>query len=442
MKKNIKNICKSLGKIPVGGLGAVLIVFSTSCSTDAVYLNPSSASEQQAINDPNGLIALCNGAQYRFTVGRASPGYTAPTASGLTTKELNVLNAGNAAEDALRQGAANVDANNAVTSQLWAQSNIVKANADLILANANKVQDPGLKSGIIAYASIFRAQALGTMAQFWQQITIQTGNNATFVGRDEALKQAIATLESAASALATAPSTGFTGRIAPGIDLANTVQALIARYAIMLGDNDKALAAAAKVDLTKKSSYSYDDASRNPLFETSFSNRNVCEPFVDFGLPASLKPTVGDKRTGFYYTPGSASVNTGRTSFYTANTASVPVYLPGEMLLIRAEAFARKGQLTDAVAELNKVLTKKTDSWGIGADLPAYSGTNTADAILTEIYKNRCIELFLSGLRLEDSRRFKRPGPGEAGSERSRNWYPYPNNERLNNSSTPADPAL
>jgi hypothetical protein len=106
--------------------------------------------------------------------------------------------------------------------------------------------------------------------------------------------------------------------------------------------------------------------------------------------------------------------------------------------LIKAECNARKNLLNDAVTELNKVLTKKAagDVWGIGADLPAYIGPNTSDGILIEIYKQRCIELFLTGMRLEDSRRFGRSNP----AERSRNFYPYPLTERDNNSNTPADP--
>ncbi len=99
-------------------------------------------------------------------------------------------------------------------------------------------------------------------------------------------------------------------------------------------------------------------------------------------------------------------------------------FLPsGEITLIKAEVLARKNDLTGAVTELNKVLTKtaSSDAFGVGANLPAYAGTLDQASILTEIYKNRCIELYMSGLRLEDSRRFNRPA-----TERNRNWYPYP----------------
>lgn len=416
-------------------------LLATSCNQE--FLNPSAASEQQVVNDVNGLIALANGLQYRLTIGRASPGYALPTAVGLTTKELKVLNAGNGDEAFLETGAGSVQNPNSVISNLWNQSHLVKANADNILNNVNIVQDAGTKSGLIAYASIFKALALGNLATGWEQAPLVVGTNAAFVPRADVLKAAITTLESAATALATPVSANFTSRIVPGIDLANTIQALIARYSLMLGDNDKALAAAAKVDLTKKSAFNFDDTSRNPMFDVVFSNRNVTEPTnTDFGLPASLKPDAADKRISFFFQTSSATNNLGRASFYTANNTALPVYLPGEIILIKAEANARKGNLDAAVTELNNVLTKTTDAWGIGAGLPVYAGEKSAAAILTEIYKQRSIELFLQGFRLEDSRRFGRPGPGTAGAERTRNWYPYPTTEKDNNTNTPNDPAI
>ena len=77
-----------------------------------------------------------------------------------------------------------------------------------------------------------------------------------------------------------------------------------------------------------------------------------------------------------------------------------------------------------------------------GTKLAVREGAVTQDAILLEILRNRNIELAFQGFRLPDSRRFGRPGPGTAGAERNRTFYPYPRTERENNSSTPADPAI
>ena len=413
------------------------IVTFTSCEQKE-YLNPSAVSEEQVINDVYGLITLANGLQYRYTVGAGGVAYTFISSNGLTTKELLVLNAGNTDLDLLSKGSGNVQGSNVVLTALWAQTNLTKSNADIILANIDKAADPALKSGILAYASIFRALSLGILAEFWQQAPIGTGTNLAFNTREEVLKEAVTSLETAAASLtATAPSADFTSRVVNSIDMPNTVQALIARYSMMLGDYDKALTAANKVDLTKKSAFNFDDVSQNPIFFYSFGNRNVTEPVsTTLGLPDALKPDPSDKRIPFYTQTTAPGKNLG-TGFFTANTSQIPVYLPGEIMLIKAEALARKGTIDAAVTELNKVLTKTTDVWGIGANLPAYSGSTDAASVLTEIYRNRCIELFMSGLKLEDSRRFGRPA-----TERNRDWYPYPTNERQNNTATPADPLI
>jgi hypothetical protein len=285
---------------------------------------------------------------------------------------------------------------------------------------------------------------MGTLAEFFQQSPLEVGENAPFVDRVGLLRDAVSQLEAAAAQLAATPvSADFNAKIVPGIDLPNTLQALIARYSLFAGDYDKALAASGRVDLTKRSVFNFDDNTRNPLFEVAFGNRNVFEPTnAALGLTGELAPAAEDKRLAFYLRSSPAPTQNLGTGFYTANNAPIPVYLPGEMLLIRAEAFARKGDLTAAIDELNKVLTKTTDAFGIGAGLPAYAGPVTEEAVLAEIYRNRAIELAFQGFRLEDNRRFGRPGPGQAAAERNRNFLPYPRIERENNPATPVDPEI
>ncbi len=417
-----------------------LTLTQNSCTQE--YLNPSTASQPQVVSSTDGLITLCNGLQYRFTTGgAASVLYTSMAIGGLATKELTVLNVGNLDEFNLSVGAGSVTRGNGTVTNNWTRAQLVRANAELVLANAGNAADAGTKAGIVAYASIFRALALGTLAQFFEQAPITTGENAPFVDRATILKEAITTLESAATQLngATVTST-FTDKIVPGIDLANTIQALIARYALFAGDYDKALAAANKVDLTKKSVFNFDDNTRNPVYEAAFGNKNVFEPTnATLGLTGQLAPDAADKRLPFFIRANPTATQNLGTGFYTANNAAVPVYTPGEMTLIKAEAYARKSDLTNAVTELNKVLTKTAaqDIYGIGAALPAYSGAQTQAAILTEILRNRNIELAFTGFRLEDSRRFGRPGPGAAGAERNRNFMPYPRTEADNNTNTP-----
>ncbi|MBC6606741.1 RagB/SusD family nutrient uptake outer membrane protein [Hymenobacter sp. BT188] len=430
---------------------AVLSMMTSSC--DKEYLNPSTASDVQVLTNADGLITVCNGLQARFTTGGAlSPLYNTVAAGGLSTRELRIINVGNIEEFNISLGAGNVTNLNGVVRNLWTQSQLVRANADLVLANANNAADPGTRSGIVAYASIFRALAIGTLAQSFEQIPIVTQANAPFVSRVQALQSAVEQLETAAAQLNTAPvSADFNSKIIGGINLPNTVQALIARYSLMSGDYDKALAAAGRVDLASRSVFSFDELARNPIFEVAFGNRNVFEPTdVNLGLTGALAPEAGDRRIPFYTRANATSTQNLGTGFYSASAAPVPVYIPGEMLLIRAEAYARKNDLTNAVLELNRVRTSTAPATTItgglptappGAGLAPYAGPLTQQAVLLDILRNRFVELAFHGFRLEDSRRFNRPGPGAAGSERNRNFYPYPRTERENNSVTPDDPA-
>ena len=106
------------------------------------------------------------------------------------------------------------------------------------------------------------------------------------------------------------------------------------------------------------------------------------------------------------------------------------------MILIKAEAYARAAtpDLVNGTLELNKVVTKNNDIYGVNANQPP-AAPATIPELLDQIYRNRCIELFMSGLKLEDMRRFARPN-----AERKRNLMPYPLRERDNNPNTPPDP--
>ena len=110
------------------------------------------------------------------------------------------------------------------------------------------------------------------------------------------------------------------------------------------------------------------------------------------------------------------------------------------MTLIKSEAYARMTtpDLINALIELNKVVTKTpaSDPFGVGANQPIQVALTQAQ-LLDQIYRHRSIELFMSGLKLEDMRRF-----GRATAERKRNFFPYPFRERDNNVNTPADPAF
>ena len=431
MKKIIYTIMLSMGAV----------VLLPSCETD--FENPNAPLVQAVTESTNNLLGLIVGLEYQYTVGGGSGLYSAITGSGFSAGELDLINAGNAPLANLLDGGGTLTPGNSVVTNLWTNLQLVRNNAQTVIDNAGNAGTPEVESAIRAYGLFYKGLALGTMSQFWEQGVVTSEANAPFVSRSEALNLAISSLEEAATLVGSGVPEQVTGAVGSQIDLPNAIQALIARYSLMNGDNTKAISAATAVDPGSTSVFIYDEVSPNPVFRSSLTTNNVFDaktnPF--FGLEGDLAVTDStDARIDFYL---EANADNGK-GFFTGDGASIPVYVPGEMQLIIAEANARQGNIAAAVAALDAVLTKtpEEDPLGLGAGLPAYSGPADEAAVLTEIYKNRCIELYMTGMKLEDSRRFGRPGPGSADAERNRNWYPYPNAERDNNTNTPTDPEV
>jgi starch-binding outer membrane protein, SusD/RagB family len=433
------------------GIIAFALVATVSCTKE--YINPNSATKAEVLKSADGILGMCVGLRQSFSTTSGSPLYGSIVCGGLSSKELTVLNTGNGALASIESGGGNLGGSNVVTANIWISSNLIKANAQLVFDNAGVIADKATQDNAKAYALLFKAMSIGTMAQYWEKVPVevisvsdyQKGTRANFVDRIEALNAAIGMLNQANGLIKASPTSAtFNAKVGTSISLANTIPAMIARYSIMAGKNDDAIAAADAVSQTVKSTFAYDGAAasvQNPVFASAFLGNNTVGGLAGFGLATALRPDSTDARIAFYLGTTELRKVTG---FHAATTTAIPIHLPGEMTLIKAEALARKGDLPNAIIELNKVLTRTTDpsGYGVTAKQKAYSGTVTAAAVLEEIYRNRSIELYLSGLRLEDSRRFGRPAPNAINAERSRNFYPYPTNERDNNTNTPPDPAL
>jgi hypothetical protein len=404
------------------------------------YLNPNGAVSSDVLLSARGLTGITVGLQKNFSTTRAGLLYATITVNGITTNELISVNTGNNNEDRLMSGGVLVDGANSVLLNVWTSSNKIIFDADNVINNAANLADKGLASGLIAHASIFKALALGNLAEFWEKVPAGTGQNVTFITRADGFNKAIATIDNALALIAANPiSTSFLGNIPSGIDIPNTLNALKARYALFVGNYTLALSSANAVDLTKKSTLTFDAQNLNPIFDVATSTNNVIQPKnINLGQTGANIPDAGDARIPFY-----TVVNTTvRINGFGAGTfTQFPIYLPGEMTLIKAEAYARQAtpNLTSSLTELNKIVTKTaaTDPFGVGAALPALTGTYTQQQLLDLIYKHRCIELFMSGLKLEDMRRFNQPL-----TDRKRNFFPYPFAERDNNTNTPPDPTF
>ncbi|TRX50931.1 RagB/SusD family nutrient uptake outer membrane protein [Fulvivirga sp. M361] len=414
----------------------------TSCDMDIP--NPNAATLTEASGDQAGLIAMSAGMgiAYQSALERIilTPGITAREVE-VTNTFINLLELG--------EGGTVLSENNGNIIGLWSRLYRVIGTADVIIANASEViSDPAVESAVLGVAHFYKAASLGYLIQSFERVPTSTNadGNAMFSSRADVLAEAIKLLDDASALLSSnAPSSSVVSSFGNDFDLVNMINAYRARLNLMAGNFQAAIDAANLVDLTSESYFTFNSENQNPIFlNTNLATEFNYSPIDDFGIEG-VNPADG--RIDFYLDPvdstGQFDFNISfLKGFFDESDKSIPVYLPGEVTLIKAEAFARLNQLDMATEELDKILTKTDDPMGVNADLPAYSGPNTQEAILAEILKNRNIELFLTGLRLEDSKRFGQTAPPASTQFRNRNLYPYPDTERATNPNTPDDPSI
>ena len=255
MKKQIINL------IIYGSIAAAPL-FISSCKKN--YVNPNAATADQVFSSPQGLTGVAIGLQRVYTAGRASSLYNRVTINGLVTKELIVLNQGNTGEYQLSLGGGSVDGTNSLMSGLWTSSNKIIYDADKVITGANALADKGYASGLISYASIFKALAIGDMSMFWEKVPSGTGSNVSFIDRVQGFAAAIATIDNALGAInANAISAAFLANIPAGIDIPNTLHALKARFSLFAGNYTQASTEANAASLTVKSTFNFPSTSQH-----------------------------------------------------------------------------------------------------------------------------------------------------------------------------------
>ena len=441
---------------------AILLVAMAACKTE--FENPNAIIEEQVLTTPEGLIGATLGMTEHYAT---SDLWKIIEVTGLTTREIGNTSTYATPFELVMGGAQLPDENTGITA-LWNRLLRDKGMAERILANIDEVNfEPEKKTGIKAYAKFMRAITLGALAQNWEKVPLLNSEdgNSEFVTRNEAFTEAINLLKSALSDVAgTSGSADYINDLVSSeFDFESVLNAYLARYNLFAGNYNEAISAADNVDLTTRSVWIYDGVnSRNPVYDFAVYNNPDTKPIDNFGLPAGKEPEAGDGRILFYLSPlDSLGIPDNcslpvedLTGFFTSESNPIPVYLPGEVMLIKAEAYARLNDLGNAVTYINMVRQKVNDPFGVNANLPAWTGNTASQSeILDEIYKNRCIELFFQGLRLEDHRRFypdyvgpngvyKPPYDGNCSVERNRNFYPYPYEEKINNANIPPDPEI
>ncbi len=404
------------------------------CSLD--LQNPNSPTEAQVTSNVDGVIALATGLQSRFATSYFSFGY----AAGLVTDEFAATSAALISISDAEQGA--VPSGTGIADNVFNSIYRTVRTADDLLNGADALSaqlDAGTRSGLKALAWTLKAEALGEALQAYQKIPVTTfGETApTYATRAQALPVVRALLDSAAAGIAATPTSTFFNNsiLTPGLNLSNVIQLFRARYARMAGDQATALSAANLVTRTGTAALSvltFPAPTVNPYAAVTGGTNGIA---VRRQFRLSMLPQ--DQRFAYFVIPSTTLV--GRIGAqldpfnrYANPQAPLPVYMPDEALLIKAEALASQGNLAGAQAALDSV---RTDcAGGRGVDDPkaclAPLATPLSQAeLVNEIYTQRRYELLGTGLRWEDARRRNSVrGPTAAPAvptNAQRCWLPY-----------------
>ena len=404
------------------------------CSLD--LQNPNSPTEDQVTTSVDGVIALATGLQGRFAQSYGNFAYMA----GLVTDEFSATSAALISISDAEQGA--VAPGTAIADNVFNSVYRTVRTADDLLTGSNALADqidPGTRSGLRALAYAIKGEALGEALQSYQKIPIETfGVTApAYVGRDLALPYVRALIDSAAAEIAATPPSPFFNAsiLTPGVSLPNVIQLFRARYARIANDDATALAAS---NLVARSGPAALSVLTFPAPAVNFY-ANVTGGTNGIAVRRQWRTSMPpqDQRFSYFVTP--STTLTGRIGAsidpwnrYANPQAPLPVYMPDEALLIKAEALANQNQLPQAQAVLDSVRTDCTGGRGIDdpkACLSPLGAPLSRDELLAEIYLQRKYELLGTGSRWEDTRRRNAIiGPVAAPNvptSGQRCWLPY-----------------
>lgn len=436
--KNLNNMYRLI-------VTALLVLFISGCELDIT--NPNAATDAEVLNSREGLISFTVGMQGYFKETALQSVIRNPAVS---TREM-AINTTFANLVELEEGGTALPSENASILQNWSRLLRVVGMTDQIIASVENVQlADDERSEMLALAHIYKAMSLGYLVSNFEESPIETDveGGAEFNSREDVLNEVLGLLSDARTLITSQPPSNSIRT--EGFDIANTIEALSARYHLMAGNYDDAILAADEVDLSVTSVFSFDGStSRNPVYEDVYTTEDFAAR-TDFGSDLT---EAGDQRLNFFFdgdagesTPNELDISV-LTGFFGSPGDEIPVYRPGEITLIKAEAYARTDRPGLAVDEINAVRTKQEedDPFGLAADLPAYSGATDEASLIEEIFRQRSAELYLTGMKLEDSRRLDRPpvsNSPDLSDERNRVYYPYPTQERLSNPNTPDNPSI
>lgn len=417
-----------------------LPLVAAGCELDLT--NPNAPTEEEVLTTIDGVVAHAVGMQGQFA--EAMEDFVQGPA--LATDEWGTNTRALSSYITLANGPASaLDPAFLIVEAPWAAAYRVIKSADNLIEAAPQVGlGPGLETGILALAKLYKAMALGMIIQQYEQVPLAVEQEAPpLASRQEVLTGQGGVLELLGDArtdlegVTEADLAPFRDRVlGAGFDLRNTIDAMLARYHLIAGNDQAAIDAADRVDPGVLSVFTYVTPDRNPLENLMLqliytaplaSFVDEAEPGderVDYWVDTSAEPVGGNPADVLLLPPNK----------YSNPSDAFPVYLPDEMKLIQAEAHTRLGQFGPARDLINEVRTQSASPVDEPvANLPELppEALDTEEELLDQIAYERRYELYLQGLRWEDVRRL--------GEERTTTptlmWFPIPRQECLANPS-------
>lgn len=409
---------------------AVLAGAAAGCSLDLV--NPNGPKEEEVLSDAELILTTTAGLQAQY----ADNILVFVRAPELVTDQWSTRPSALAADVSLVRGTP--DPTFGVVTDPFAATYRISRTADLLRRNAPNVA--GLSraqlTGISALSRLIEAMALGHLTTQYERMPVRYDSvGGVPLPRDQVRDTVIAWLELARAEVGTltaAELAAFRGRVLDsslgantGINLPNTINAMLARYYLFDGRYAEAITAAQRVPLTGAGSLSllqYPGTQLHPLFQyMSLGQLRYVGARKEFFTEAD----TADARPHFWAdrVPAAANTTTGTPdsafsfrAYGGARNDAYPVYVPDEMRLIQAEAYARQGNLTEAARLINDVRTQGRNlTTGVctvsavepvGCNPPLTAGQLDTEAeVFRAILYERRYELFNQGVRWEDLRR-------------------------------------
>jgi hypothetical protein len=417
----------------------ILALTGAAVACDLELTNPNAPTQEEIVTSFDGLVAVAVGMQDQYA--SSIDDYLIP--NSLVTDEWATRSLALASYTTLLTGV-EIDDSYATIYLPWANSYEAIRSANTIL-NAEVDMGPVFGPATSALAKLYKAMALGTLIQLYEEVPIDISVEGPVPKpRAEVLDTVLTLLEEAKEDIASVPDaqlTEFRRRvIGTTFDLANVIDAMLARYYLIDGQYASAVTAAddALAGLEQISYFTYSAPDVNPVY-----NISVASQYIGAAKQWGREAEAGDARVAYWADTTVTLVSNTPEQVaalrrYQTQTAAFPVFLPDEMKLIKAEALVRQGAANypTALTLINEV--RQQPAAGTGLDEPrAGLGPvvlTTETEFLTQIAYERRYELYMQGLRYEDMRRFGAAITGEAPTI---DFLPIPQQECNANPSNP-----